>query len=136
VGRLSEELIARAKRYSHRVVDVAEVLAKAGRSRRIVEQMIGAGTSVGANVCEADEAISRPEFCKCLSTVVKELGESRFWVEFVGTREWVPAKRLGPLLDETLELKSIFGSMIARVRRADRVRQTADARLGRRSRTV
>ena len=78
VGRLQQELMERAESFSHRVVDVAESLEQQKRSRRIIDQMIGSGTSVGANVCESDEALSRPDFCKGLAIALKELGETRY----------------------------------------------------------
>ncbi len=122
MARLSQDLLRRGKAFSHRVVDVAEAVEARKRSRRIIDQMIGAGTSVGANLYEGDEAVSRKEFSKCLGTVLKELGETRFWLEFVSERAWIGPKRLEPLLNECLELKKIFGTMVARIKRNDRTR--------------
>jgi len=99
------------------MVDVAEDLGSAGRSRRVVEQMIGCGTSVGANIAEADEALSRADFCKCLGIVTKELSECRFWLRFIAKRAWIPPPRLSALELESTELKSIFGAMLSRTRR-------------------
>jgi four helix bundle protein len=68
MGRLDPDIIERAERLVHRVVDVAEALAEQSRSRRVVDQLMGCGTSVGANVAEADEAQSRADFCRILGT--------------------------------------------------------------------
>ena len=121
--RLQSSLLERTKRFAHRMVDVAEALEEDGarRSRfRVIDQIVGCGTSVGANTREADEAISRPDFCKCCGTVLKELGECRFWIEFVGGRQWLPEKRLSDLRSESEELTRVFHVMVARVRRKDR----------------
>ncbi len=130
MGRVSRELLERTETFSHRMVDVAEALAKAGRSRRVVDQLIGCGTSVGANTCEADEAMSRPEFCRILGVVVREAAESRFWIRFVAKRGWIPEPRLAGLEAESVELRKIFGSMIARTKLAastSKRRRTAPA---------
>ncbi len=118
MGRLRDETLNRVDSFAHRVVDVAEEVERLGKSRRIVDQMIGSGTSVGANIAEADEAMSRPDFCKTLGIVVKELNESRYWLRFVGTRGWIPKPRLTPLDDEATELKKMFGVMLARTRKS------------------
>jgi four helix bundle protein len=51
----------------------------------------GSGTSVGANIFEADEAMSRPDFCRMLGIVIKELNETRFWLRLVVARKWIRA---------------------------------------------
>jgi len=114
MARLSEEILGRCEAFSQRMLDVVEVLEKQGRSRRICEQMTGCGTSVGANVFEADEAMTRKDFVRCLAIAVKELSESRFWLRLVAGRGWVSVERLEPLIDATRELRKIMGTMISR----------------------
>jgi len=98
------------------VLDVIQTLELTKCPRRLIEQMAAAGTSVGANVFEADEAMSRADFAKTLSIVNKELNETRFWLRLVARRDWIPAPRLAELLDEAEHLKRIIGAMIARTR--------------------
>ena len=118
MGRFREATIQRTDDFSHRMVDVAEAIERKGRSRRVVDQMFGCGTSVGANICEADEAVSRPDFAKTLGIVLKELNECRFWLRFVARRGWVKAQQLESLQTEAVELKRIFGAMFTRTRRS------------------
>lgn len=106
-----------------------DVVAELERKRvysRIVDQMVGCGTSVGANICEADQAVSAADFCGSLGIVLKELGESRYWLRLSIRRDWLKATRLEPLVQEAMELSRIFGSMVARTRRR-KARQTAPA---------
>lgn len=74
---------------------------------------------MSANLYEADEAVSRMDFVKCVGICVKELNECRFWLRFAGERGWVAPKRLSPLATEAHELIKMLGSMIARIRRAE-----------------
>lgn len=120
MGRLSEELVSRAETFGDRMLDVVEALDKKRVYRRILDQMVGCGTSVGANACEADQAVSRKDFCKSLGTVLKELGESRYWIRVCCRRGWVRPQRLDSLQNEALELGKIFGSMVVRSRRGTR----------------
>ena len=120
MGRLDADIIERTERFAHRMVDVADSLAEQSHPRRVVDQLIGCGTSVGANAAEADEALSRADFCRILGVVVRELSESRFWLRFIAKRGWLPADRLRPLEEECSGLRRVFGSMIARIRSHDR----------------
>lgn len=117
MGRLHQQTLDRAEAYADRTLDVVEALEKQRRSRRIIDQLAGAGTSVGANVFEADEAMTAKDFAKSLGIVAKELNECRFWLRLIGRRGWIPAERLGTLLQETEELKAMFGSMVVRTHR-------------------
>lgn len=117
MGRLKREFLERAEIFADRVCDVADAVERAGKPRRVVEQMYAAGTAIAANVFEADEAMSRPDFCRCLGISAKELSETRYWLRLAGRRGWVPAKRLVALEDESVELKKVIGAMIANTRR-------------------
>ncbi|MFG0283052.1 MAG: four helix bundle protein [Phycisphaerales bacterium JB039] len=118
MARLSDELLERSESFSDRMLDVADALEQRHVSRRILDQISACGTSVGANAYEGDEAMTRKDFVKSLGVVVKELAESRFWLRLAGRREWISADRLAPLIDESMELRRIFGTMIVRTRAA------------------
>ena len=62
MARLKAELLERFEAYADRVADVGEELDRQGRFRRVVEQVVACGTSVGANAFEADEALSSADF--------------------------------------------------------------------------
>ena len=122
MARLREETLNRVETFADRVLDVAEAIDKQGRFARIIDQMAGSGTSVGANVFEADQAMTPKDFVKTLGVVVKELNETKHWLRLVVRRKWIRQSRLAGLLSETNELLSIFNTMILRTRR--RAKQT------------
>ncbi|MFM9994386.1 MAG: four helix bundle protein [Phycisphaerales bacterium] len=121
--RLDKPLLDRCRKFGHRMIDVGETLERSRRSRRIVDQVIGCGTSVGANMYEADEALSRADFCTAVGRSLKEVSESEFWIDLVGERNWVRPTRLLDLKAEALALRRMFGAMIARTRTTDASRK-------------
>ena len=117
MARLKEELLERTEAISHRVCDVADSIEAMGKSRRIVDQLYWSGTSIGANAFETSEALSRPDFCRGIGVILKELAEIRFWLRFVRARGWVKADRLAALQQELTELRLVYGAILARSRR-------------------
>lgn len=117
MGRLKEDMLARTEAFGDRMLDVVLALEEKRVSRRILDQMTGCGTSVGANAFEADQAVSAADFCKCLGWSIKELNESRYWIRLCGRRSWIAPDRLQLLESECVELGRIFGAMIVRTRR-------------------
>ncbi len=65
---------------------------------------------------EADEAMSRADFCKTVAIVIKELNECRFWLRLIAQRVWLPEPRVSPLLGEATELKLVLGTILSRSR--------------------
>lgn len=116
MGRLKEPLLVRIESFGDRVLDVVEALERTGCPRRVLDQMTGCGTAVGANAFEADEAMSRADFCKTIAIVLKELNEVRYWIRLVGRRQWIDRDRLGSLESEAAELKKVLGAILSRSR--------------------
>lgn len=106
------------------MLDVTAALSASKRPLRVIDQMAGCGTSVGANCYEADEALSRADFAKIIGIVIKEVNECRFWLRLCIRRDWLPEPRLLPLLSEAEELKRLFGAVLTRTRRATKAART------------
>ncbi|HSP45636.1 MAG TPA: hypothetical protein VLO30_06560, partial [Chthoniobacterales bacterium] len=51
----------RTARFGEAIIDFARIIPQSPVTNRIVGQLVGAGTSVGANYVEADDAVSKKE---------------------------------------------------------------------------
>src|SRR2546421_6981359 len=66
-----------------------------GACRTLSGQLLKAGTSVGANVEEAQAGQSRPDFISKNSNALKEARESHYWLRILIAADTCP-KRLSP----------------------------------------
>ena len=80
-------------------------------NNRLVDQLVGCGTSVGANYCEANEGVSKKDFRHPISRCVKEAKEARFFLRMVAASEPKLAEQARELYREANELVRIFASM-------------------------
>ena len=71
------DLEERTARFGEAIIDFAKKVPVGPVTQRIINQLVGAGTSVGANYDEADDAVSKKEFLKCIGTCKKEARESK-----------------------------------------------------------
>jgi four helix bundle protein len=115
-GRLDDDLLTRFLEFGVRVTKLAVELDKLGCPSRIVGQLIGSGTSPGAQMHEAHEAMSAADFKKSVSIAVKELSETRYWLSLIARMRWLPESRLTDLMDETWQLLKITKTIVARTR--------------------
>ena len=78
---------------------------------RLIEQLVGAGTSVGANYCEADDGVSRKDFKNKIGTCRKEARETKFFLRMVATEEPSLKPEARNLWQEAKELHLIFSKI-------------------------
>ena len=74
------DLEERTARFGEAIIDFAKKIPPGPVTKRIINQLVGAGTSVGANYDEADDAVSKREFLKCIGTCKKEARESKHFL--------------------------------------------------------
>jgi len=63
--------------------DLAKTVPQNQVTNRINTQLVGAGTSVGANYVEADDAVSKKEFLKSIGTCRKEARENKHFLRMI-----------------------------------------------------
>lgn len=80
-------------------------------NNRLVDQLVGAGTSVGANYCEANDSVSKKDFKFTIKRCIKEAKETRFFLRMVSASEPPLADEARALYREATELIRIFASM-------------------------
>lgn len=80
-------------------------------NNRLVDQLVGAGTSVGANYCEANDCVSRKDFKFTIKRCIKEAKESRFFCRMVAASEPPLSDEARALYREATELVRIFATM-------------------------
>jgi four helix bundle protein len=74
------DLEERTARFGEDVIDFAKTIPQGPTTDRIISQLIGAATSVGANYVEADDSVSKKEFLKCIGTCKKEARETKYFL--------------------------------------------------------
>jgi four helix bundle protein len=83
----------------------------------IGRQVLRSGTSIGANVEEADAAESTDDFLHKLKLALKEAQETRFWLRTIRESELLVDKEVDALLQEANELIKILNTIITNTTR-------------------
>jgi four helix bundle protein len=106
------DLEDRTARFGEAIIDFVKKLPKDDISKRIIPQLVGAGTAVGANYCEADCAESNKDFIHKMSIANKEIKESKHFLRMSARvcPELVQEARV--LWKEANELNLIFVTIV------------------------
>ena len=105
------DLEERTARFGEAIIRFAKKIPQSPVNNRLIDQLVGAGTSVGANYCEADDAVSKKDFRNKIGTCRKEAKETKFFLRMIAASEPQLAEEARVLYREAKELVLIFSSM-------------------------
>jgi len=114
---LSQDIRDRTFRLACDVARLGMRLSPMVGSRRIGDQLLRAGTSVGANLEEAKAASSRRDFIYCVQVSLKESRETVYWLRICSELQLVPPKSLTQLVDEANQVSRILGAIVVSAKR-------------------
>jgi len=105
------DLEERTAGFGEAIIDFAKAIPQNPITNRIITQLIGAATSVGANYVEADDAVSKKEFLKNIGTCRKEARETKHFLRMVVRAVPELKPRARTLWLEAKELHLIFSKI-------------------------
>src|SRR5882724_11243115 len=105
------DLEERTARFGEAIVRFTKKIPRDPTNNRLIDQLVGCGTSIGANYCEANEGVSKKDFRHPISCCVKEAKETKYFLRMVVASEPQLAEEARPLYREANELLLIFAKM-------------------------
>ncbi len=83
---------------------------------KMSDQILRSGTSVGANIREAQSAESKKDFVHKLSISQKEIGETRYWLELFVKSEMIEKSLFNKLDSQAIQIEKMLKSSILTTR--------------------
>lgn len=110
------DLEERTAKLAEKIIDLVKKIPLSPINRRIVEQLVGSGGSMGANYCEANEAESRKDFIHKIGICKKETKETKHWLRLLAKSNPEFINEIRILWQETQELLLIFSKITTTAR--------------------
>jgi four helix bundle protein len=111
VAKRVYDLEERTARFGEAVIDFAKTIPQDAVTHRLIGQLVGAATSVGANYVEADDAVSKKEFLKNIGTCRKEARETKHFLRMIVRAVPSLKPEARKLWSEARELHLIFSKI-------------------------
>ena len=109
---ISDELKERTYRFALKILELAALLPDTEEGRLVRRQLCKSGTSVGANLEEADGSLTLNDFVHKVDIAFKEAKETRYWLRIVIDRKLLMANIVTPQYEESVELIKILSTII------------------------
>ncbi len=106
----------KAYSFAIRIVNAVNHLQENKREFVLTKQMLRSGTSIGANIAEANGAISDAEFSSKMSIAYKECLETKYWLSLLKDTNYLTEKSHQSMFNDADEIAKILFSIIKKVR--------------------
>lgn len=105
------DLEERTGHFGEQIIRFARKIPPDNVTRSLVTQLVKAGTSVGANYCEADDAESKKDFRHKIGICKKEARETKHWLRMIAIAVPELTEEARELWQEAKELNLIFNAI-------------------------
>ena len=115
-----ENIIAdKSFRFAIRIVNLYKHLCHTQREFILSKQLLRAGTSIGANVAESQQAQSRADFISKLSIALKETSETKYWLRLLEATDYLTDKEVHSIYSDCIELEKLLVTILKSTKQAN-----------------
>ena len=113
-------LIDKSIAFAARIIKLHKHLIKTQKETVISKQIVRSGTSIGANINEANYGQSKADFISKLHIAPKEAAETEYWLRLLLASSYISEEMGESLMKDCLELKKILIAFIGHRKRSPR----------------
>ena len=99
-------------RFAVRIVNLCKYLQAEKKEYVLSKQVMRSGTSIGANVAEAQQAQSRPDFISKLNVSLKEAYETNYWLRLLHETQYLSQEAFESIITDCSEIEKLLISII------------------------
>ena len=98
--------------FAIRIVKLCRYLREEQKEFVMTKQLLRSGTSIGANVSEAQQAQSKSDFIHKMNIALKEAYETNYWLRLLNATEYISNKAFDSVIADCKELERILITII------------------------
>lgn len=112
------DIVERTFKFGVSIIKIINFLPKTPAGYAISNQIVRSGTSIGANIEEAQDGFTRKDFIHSMNIALKEARETKYWLKIIAESELIPIKSLDNLLDENIQIIRILTTIVKNSRKS------------------
>lgn len=102
--------VCKSKRFAIRIVNLYKYLCDVKKEFVLSKQLLRSGTSIGANLAEAEYAVSKKDFMAKLYIALKECSETKYWLELLYETEYLNKEQFDSIYNDCEEIRKMLSS--------------------------
>ena len=113
---MSKNVQEKSFQFAVRTIKLCKFLRNKHKEYTLSKQLLRAGTSIGANVAEAQHAQSRADFQSKLNIALKEAVETEYWLRLLQATDYLTDQEFESIYADCDELIKILVSSIKSIK--------------------
>jgi len=101
----------KSKTFAVRIINLYKYLCDEKREYVLSKQLLRSGTSIGANIVEAQSGISKKDFNSKIYISFKECCETKYWIELLHDTNYLSNSQFKSINDDCEELRKLLSSI-------------------------
>ena len=97
--------------FAIRIVNLSKYLVDKNE-HVLSKQVLRSGTSIGANIAEAQQAQSTADFISKLNIALKEASETNYWLRLLNATKYITNTEFSSLIADCREIEKLLTSII------------------------
>ena len=98
--------------FAIRIVRLYKYLCDKKKEFVLSKQLLRSGTSIGANVAEAQQAQSKADFISKISIALKETTETKYWLRLLSATDYLSDVETKSILADCVEIEKILTTIL------------------------
>lgn len=104
-------VLGKSKRFAVRIVNLYKYLCKSKNEYILSKQLLRSGTSIGANIAEAECGISKKDFLAKMYIAFKESAETKYWLDLLYETKYITKEQYESIVADCIELHKILSAI-------------------------
>ena len=113
-GNLIKDNIIQDKgfKFAVNIVRLYQFLSNEKKEFVLAKQILKSGTSIGANICEAQQGQSKKDFLMKMNISLKECSETKYWINLLNATDYIDDDRRKSLMSDCIEIEKILTKIV------------------------
>lgn len=100
----------KSRRFAIRIIRLYQYLCEERREFVMSKQLLRCGTSIGANLAEAECAISKKDFLSKVYIALKECSEAKYWLEILYETDYLTENEYESISADCEEIRRMLSA--------------------------
>ena len=102
------QLVILSKTFAVNVINLCDLLKNRNKASAIISQLLRSGTSIGANIHEANYASSKADFVNKFQIALKECYETDYWLDIFHDTEIVNEEEYSEMISQCSKIRKLL----------------------------
>lgn len=94
--------------FAIRIVNLYKYLSNKKKETVLSKQLLRSGTSIGANISEAQKGQTMPDFASKMNIALKEANETLYWIKLLYRTDYLTKEQFDSIFEDIEEIISLL----------------------------